>query len=93
MQLHTNIGFEMVCFLCFFFLQIFNVCLSQQIKQLDTKLPFELEDILKGNNGLETVVNSDNENAPTTADSIIKNQEQPLVSAKSTEETVVFVTS
>lgn len=83
----------MVCFLCFFFLQIFNVCLSQQIKQLDTKLPFELEDILKGNNGLETVVNSDNENAPTTADSIIKNQEQPLVSAKSTEETVVFVTS
>ena len=83
----------MVCFLCFFFLQIFNVCLSQQIKQLDTKLPFELEDILKGNNGLETVVNSDNENAPTTADSILKNQEQPLVSAKSTEETVVFVTS
>lgn len=83
----------MVCFLCFFFLQIFNVCLSQQIKQLDTKLPFELEDILKGNNGLETVVNSDNENAPTTADSIIKNQEQPLVSAKSTEETVVvFIT-
>lgn len=69
------------------------MCLSQQIKQLDTKLPFELEDILKGNNGLETVVNSDNENAPTTADSIIKNQEQPLVSAKSTEETVVFVTS
>ncbi|KAG5051726.1 hypothetical protein JHK87_003924 [Glycine soja] len=62
--------------------------LLDQIKQLDTKLPFELEDILKGNNGLETVVNSDNENAPTTADSIIKNQEQPLVSAKSTEETV-----
>lgn len=83
----------MVCFLCFFFLQIFNVCLSQQIKQLDTKLPFELEDILKENNGLETVLNSDIENAPTTNDSIVKNQEQPLVSAKSTEETVVFVTS
>lgn len=83
----------MVCFLCFFFLQIFNVCLSQQIKQLDTKLPFELEDILKENNGLETVLNSDIENAPTTNDSIVKNQEQPLVSAKSTEETVVvFIT-
>lgn len=69
------------------------MCLSQQIKQLDTKLPFELEDILKENNGLETVLNSDIENAPTTNDSIVKNQEQPLVSAKSTEETVVvFIT-
>ncbi|KAL5162983.1 Something about silencing protein 10 [Glycine soja] len=63
--------------------------LLDQIKQLDTKLPFELEDILKENNGLETVLNSDIENAPTTNDSIVKNQEQPLVSAKSTEETVV----
>lgn len=66
--------------------------LSQQIKQLDTKLPVELEDILKGSNGLETEVKSDNENAPTTTDSITKNQEQPLVSAKSTEETVVVIT-
>ncbi|KAK7400856.1 hypothetical protein VNO78_12164 [Psophocarpus tetragonolobus] len=62
--------------------------LLDQIKQLDTKLPAELKDILKGNNELETVVKSDSENAPMTTDSIIKNQELPLISAKLTEETV-----
>ncbi|RDY08334.1 Something about silencing protein 10, partial [Mucuna pruriens] len=61
--------------------------LLDQIKQFDTQLPFELEDILKGSNGLETAVKSDNENA-TRTDSITKNQEQPLVFAKSTEEIV-----
>ncbi|XP_061373441.1 protein THALLO isoform X2 [Gastrolobium bilobum] len=59
--------------------------LLDQIKQLDTKLPVELEDILKGNNGLERVVKSDNDNAPTATDSITKNQEHPLVSAESPE--------
>ncbi|KAK7362695.1 hypothetical protein VNO77_04815 [Canavalia gladiata] len=63
--------------------------LLDQIKQLDTKLPVELADILKGSNGLETVVRSDNENAPTTTDSITKNQEPPLVSAKSPPEETV----
>ncbi|WVZ26128.1 hypothetical protein V8G54_004672 [Vigna mungo] len=62
--------------------------LSDQIKQLDRKLPVKLEDILIGNNGLETVLKSDNENSPMAIDSIIKNQEQPPVSAKSGEEAV-----
>ncbi|XP_057437680.1 protein THALLO [Lotus japonicus] len=60
--------------------------LLDQIKQLDAKLPVGLEDILKESNGLETVVNSDNENAPITIDSITRNQELPLVSAESLEE-------
>ncbi|XP_047150662.1 something about silencing protein 10 isoform X2 [Vigna umbellata] len=60
--------------------------LSDQIKQLDRKLPVKLEDILVGNNGLETVLKSDNENSPMAIDSITKNQEQPPVSAKSGEE-------
>lgn len=63
--------------------------LLDQIKQLDTKLPVQLEDILKGSNELETIVKSDNESAPMTTDSITKNQEQPFVSSKSTEETVL----
>ncbi|KAG2409111.1 uncharacterized protein HKW66_Vig0039330 [Vigna angularis] len=62
--------------------------LSDQIKQLDRKLPVKLEDILVGNNGLETVLKSDNENSPMAIDSITKNQEQPPVSAKSGEEAV-----
>ncbi|XP_015944459.1 protein THALLO [Arachis duranensis] len=53
--------------------------LLDQIKQLDTELPFELEDILKGNNGSETVL----KNAPTTIDSFSK---EPSVFAKSQEE-------
>ncbi|MED6109080.1 hypothetical protein PIB30_116840 [Stylosanthes scabra] len=53
--------------------------LLDQIKQLDTELPFELEDILKGNNGLEAVP----KNAPTTINSLTK---EPFVSAKSLEE-------
>jgi len=62
------------------------------MKQLDSKLPVELEDFLIGNNGLEAVLKSDNETSPMTIDSIIKNQEQPPVSAKSDEETVVAMT-
>ncbi|ESW28552.1 hypothetical protein PHAVU_003G296300 [Phaseolus vulgaris] len=62
--------------------------LSDKMKQLDSKLPVELEDFLIGNNGLEAVLKSDNETSPMTIDSIIKNQEQPPVSAKSDEETV-----
>lgn len=58
------------------------MCHNQQAKQLDTKLPFELEDILKGSNVLETVAKSDDENAPRTTDSCTKIQEQPLVSSK-----------
>ncbi|TKY59141.1 Something about silencing protein 10 [Spatholobus suberectus] len=52
--------------------------LLDQIKQLDTKLPIELEDLLKGSNELETVVKSDNVSAPTTVKSITESQEQPL---------------
>ncbi|WJX44316.1 hypothetical protein P8452_31306 [Trifolium repens] len=59
--------------------------LMNQIKQLDAELSVELEDILKGSSGLETVVKSDNKDVPMQADSITKNQEQPLVSARSTE--------
>ncbi|CAJ2654207.1 unnamed protein product [Trifolium pratense] len=59
--------------------------LMNQIKQLDEELPVELEDILKGSSALETVVKSDNKDAPMQADSITKNQEQPLVSVRSTE--------
>ncbi|QCD83129.1 U3 small nucleolar RNA-associated protein 3 [Vigna unguiculata] len=62
--------------------------LSDQIKELDRKLPVELEDILVGNNGLETVLKSDNENSRMATDSVIKNQELPPVSAKSGDETV-----
>ncbi|XP_027345353.1 something about silencing protein 10 isoform X2 [Abrus precatorius] len=62
--------------------------LLDQIKQLDTKLPVDFEDIIKGNNGLERVVKSDNDNAPSTNDSITKIQEPPLVSARSPEEKV-----
>ncbi|WJX50419.1 hypothetical protein P8452_36723 [Trifolium repens] len=62
--------------------------LMNQIKQLDAEFPVELEDILKGSSGLETVVKSDNKDAPMQADSITKNQEQPLVSARSTEAVV-----
>ncbi|KAK7345970.1 hypothetical protein VNO80_20483 [Phaseolus coccineus] len=62
--------------------------LSDKMKQLDSKLPVELEDFLIGNNRLEAVLKSDNETSPMTIDSIIKNQEQPPVSAKSDEETV-----
>ncbi|KAJ1376110.1 something about silencing protein 10, partial [Sesbania bispinosa] len=58
------------------------------LKQLDAKLPVELEDILKGSNGLETGVKSDNEIAPMTTDSITENQEQPLVSTESQEKAV-----
>jgi len=68
------------------------VCLSHQIKELDRKLPVELEDILVGNNGLETVLKSDNENSRMATDSVIKNQELPPVSAKSGDETVVVIT-
>ncbi|KAK7319816.1 hypothetical protein RJT34_04544 [Clitoria ternatea] len=60
--------------------------LLDQIKQLDAKLPVQLEDILKGSNGLETVVKSDNENAPMTTDCVTKIHEQLTVSAKSPEE-------
>ncbi|KAL2344866.1 hypothetical protein Fmac_006151 [Flemingia macrophylla] len=63
--------------------------LLDQVKQLDAKLPIQLEDILKGTNGLETVVESDDEKAPMTTDLIIENQEHPLVSAKSMEETML----
>jgi len=62
------------------------------MKQLDSKLPVKLEDILVRNNGLEAVLKSDNENSPMTIDSVIKNQEQPPVSAKSEEETLVIIT-
>ncbi|XP_012572597.1 protein THALLO isoform X2 [Cicer arietinum] len=62
--------------------------LKNQIKQLDAKLPIELEDILKASSGLETVVKSDNENVQMAADSITKNQEQTLVSAEPPEEEV-----
>ncbi|CAK8577573.1 unnamed protein product [Lathyrus sativus] len=56
--------------------------LINQIKQLDTELPVELEDILKGSSGL------DHENVPMPADSITIHQEQPLVAAVSQEEAV-----
>jgi len=39
-----------------------------------------------------TVVKSDNENAPTQANSIAISKEQPLVSAESPEEAVVVIT-
>ncbi|GAU46099.1 hypothetical protein TSUD_95710 [Trifolium subterraneum] len=50
-----------------------------------SNVKIELEDILKGSSGLETVVKSDNKDAPVQANSITKNQEQPLISARSTE--------
>ncbi|KAE9597241.1 putative sas10 domain-containing protein [Lupinus albus] len=53
--------------------------LVDQIKQIDSKLPVELEDILTTSNELE-VVEPDNENAPSKTNSFTKNQEQPLAS-------------
>ncbi|XP_019424248.1 PREDICTED: something about silencing protein 10 isoform X2 [Lupinus angustifolius] len=54
--------------------------LVDQIKQIDSKLPVELEDILTRSDELEGVVKPDNENAPSNTNSFTKNQEQPLVS-------------
>ncbi|KAK7252078.1 hypothetical protein RIF29_35788 [Crotalaria pallida] len=62
--------------------------LLDQIKRLDSKLPAELEDILTGSNGLEAMVKSANENAPTKTDSRTKYQERSLVSDESPEEAV-----
>ncbi|XP_058750582.1 protein THALLO [Vicia villosa] len=53
--------------------------LINQINQLGSELPVELEDILKGSSG------SDHENTTMPADSVTIRQEQPLVSAVSQE--------